>query len=143
MFLGEFRHSLDAKGRIILPARFRGDLEAGLTIARGFDGCLWVLPRDAWQSYAQRVIQRTSFADPRARSLARYLFSGATEDRPDRQGRVSVPENLRRHASLELNGDVVVIGVGDRIEIWDPERWEAQHAQAEAHLQGDIAGLQG
>lgn len=140
MFLGESRHSLDAKGRVILPVRFRADLESGLTITKGLDGCLWVMSRDEWTELSQRVIQRTSIADPRRRNFARFIFSGASEDRPDKQGRVLVPENLREHAGLER--DVIVAGAGERIEIWNPERWDAKRAAAEENLEEDIAGLE-
>ena len=141
MFLGEFQHSLDAKGRVILPSRFRGQLESGVFISKGLDGCLWIMPPAAWNELTQRLNQ-TSIADPRARNLERFLFGGANEDRPDRQGRVSVPEPLRRHAGLELEQEVVVLGARERIEIWNPERLAANRNVAEPNIEADIAGLQ-
>jgi MraZ protein len=139
VFLGEYQHSLDAKGRIILPSRFRARLESGLVITRGLDGCLWVMPQEGWNRLAERLSE-TSIADPRARNFARFVFSGASEVRPDRQGRLFVAEHLRKHAGLER--DVVVMGAGDRIEIWSPERWERRRAEAEEHMEEDIAGLE-
>ena len=139
MFLGEFQHSLDAKGRIILPSRFRGRLESGLVLTRGLDGCLWVMSQDDWESFSVRL-NDLSVADPRGRDTARFFFSGASEDRPDKQGRISVPEPLRRHADLER--DVVVIGTGPRIEVWNPERWEVRRASVEENLEDRIADLQ-
>ena len=141
MFLGEYQHSLDAKGRIILPSRFRAQLESGLFITKGLDGCLWVLPPAEWNKLAERLSQ-ASIADPRARKLTRYLYGGASEDRPDRQGRISIPEPLRRHAGLELERDVIVLGAREQIEVWNPERFEAYRGQAEPSIEEDIAGLQ-
>ena len=139
MFLGEYQHSLDAKGRIILPSRFRARLDAGLVITRGLDGCLWVMPQQEWNGLAERIAA-TSIADPRARNFARFVFSGASQGQPDRQGRIAVPETLRRHAGLDR--EVVVMGAGDRVEIWSPERWEQKRADAEEHMEEDIAGLE-
>ena len=139
MFLGEFQHSLDAKGRIILPSRFRARLESGLVMTRGLDGCLWIMTQEGWNRLAERL-SATSIADPRARNFARFVFSGANDDRPDRQGRISVPEPLRRHAGLER--EVVVMGAGERIEIWAPDRWEQKRADAEEHMEESIAGLE-
>jgi MraZ protein len=139
VFLGEFQHSLDAKGRIILPSRFRGLLESGLVLTRGLDGCLWVMSQADWESFSVRL-NDLSVADPRGRDTARFFFSGASEDRPDKQGRISVPEPLRRHASLER--DVIVIGTGPRIEVWNPERWEVRRASVEENLEDRIADLQ-
>jgi MraZ protein len=97
------------------------------------------MPQEAWNGLAERL-SATSIADPRARNFARFVFSGANEDRPDKQGRISVTEPLRRHAGLER--DVVVMGAGDRVEIWSPERWAEKRASAEEHMEQDIAGLQ-
>ena len=138
MFLGEFQHSLDAKGRIILPSRFRGRLESGLVLTRGLDGCLWVMSQGDWESFSVRL-NDLSVADPRGRDTARFFFSGASEDRPDKQGRISVPEPLRRHAALER--DVIVIGAGPRIEVWNPDRWEARRSSVEDNLEDRIADL--
>ena len=139
MFLGEFQHSLDAKGRIILPSRFRGQLEPGLVISRGLDHCLWVMSRGDWDAWAERLSQHLRVGDPRARDYARFVFSGAFEDRPDKQGRISVPENLRSFAGLER--DISIIGVGPRIEIWNRERWEQRSAEAEQHMDENLTEL--
>lgn len=138
MFLGEFQHSLDAKGRIILPSRFRGRLESGLVLTRGLDGCLWVVSLEDWERFSERL-NEISVADPRGRDTARFFFAGASEDRPDKQGRISVPEPLRRHAALER--DAIVLGAGPRIEVWSPDRWDAKRASVEENLEERIADL--
>jgi MraZ protein len=97
------------------------------------------MSQDDWESFSVRL-NDLSVADPRGRDTARFFFSGASEDRPDKQGRISVPEPLRRHASLER--DVVVIGTGARIEVWNPERWEVRRASVEENLEDRIADLQ-
>jgi transcriptional regulator MraZ len=140
VFLGEFVHSLDAKGRILLPVRFRERLEAGLVLCKGLDGCLWVMSQTDWERFSERVNDRVSVADPRGRDIHRFFFSGASEDRPDKQGRISVPETLRRHAGLER--EVVVMGAGRRIEVWSPDRLEARRAGIEGTLEERIADLQ-
>ncbi|HJR18752.1 MAG TPA: division/cell wall cluster transcriptional repressor MraZ [Actinomycetota bacterium] len=139
MFLGEYQHSLDAKGRIILPSRFRGRLESGLVLSKGLDGCLWVMSLDDWERFSLRL-NEISVADSRGRDTARFFFAGASEDRPDKQGRISIPEPLRRHAGLE--GDVIVLGTGPRIEVWNPERWERKRSSVEDNLEDRIEGLQ-
>ena len=140
MFLGEYQHSLDAKGRIILPSRFRAQLEPGLVLTRGLDGCLWLMSLEDWNSFTERLMGRVSLADPRGRDIQRFFFSGANEDRPDKQGRISVPEPLRTHAALER--DVTVMGAGNKIEIWNPQRWSQRRTEVEPAIEERIADLQ-
>jgi MraZ protein len=141
VFLGEYQHSLDAKGRIILPSKFRGRLEAGLVITKGLDGCLWVMPQTDWNAWSETVTERVGVGDQRGRDFARFFFAGASEDRPDKQGRVSVPEHLRRYAELDLESDAAVIGAGPRIEVWNMRRWEARAASAEQAMGESLADL--
>jgi MraZ protein len=126
VFLGEYEHSLDAKGRVILPAKFRAQLEDGCVLTKGQDNCLEVYPRDEWERRVARLkeAQRSSLA---ARNFMRMFFSGASDDGPDKQGRLSIPESLRRYAGLER--DVVVAGTGGTVEIWDSGRW-AEHMRS-------------
>lgn len=120
MFLGEYEHNLDDKGRLAVPSRFRDELGDGVVITRGFDHCLMGFPRPAWEQLAQRV-NELSLGQAEARNLRRHLFSGAADLALDRQGRVLIPQNLRDYASL---GDqVIVAGLSTHFEIWAIERW--------------------
>lgn len=133
MFLGEFQHTLDAKGRVILPAKFRDELEDGAVIAKTRERCLAVYPPEAWDEVARRA--REQFArGARERQAARSLFAGAAEVSPDRQGRIAVPPNLRDYAGL--GKDVVVTGAFTHIEIWDTGEWHRHNAEGEESLAG-------
>jgi MraZ protein len=131
MFLGEFQHSLDAKGRVILPADFREQLEGGAVMARALDGCLAVYPVAEFERVA-RKLQEARERGPRERQAARALFSGAAPITPDKQGRVTVPQNLREYAHLER--EVAVIGSFDHIEIWDAQAFRARDAEGIAAM---------
>ena len=128
MFLGEYQHSLDAKGRIILPSKFRSRLAQGCVLTRGQDTCLSVYPREEFEKKAE-ALAKARQASPRRRNFLRMFFSGATEEVPDKQGRVTVPEHLRSYAHLEK--DVTVIGAGNRFEIWDRASWDEQQSTVE------------
>ena len=130
MFVGQFRHSLDSKGRVILPAKFRPRLEEGAFMARGLDGCVTVYPADEWERVADNMRELMARGGGE-RQAARSFFAGAAEVAPDRQGRVQVPAHLRDFAGLALERAVVVAGVHSRVEIWDAERWEQQEQQGE------------
>jgi len=119
--LGEYQHTIDEKGRIIIPAKFREALGASFIITRGLDNCLFVYPREEWNQLEQRLKSLPSMA-ANARAFARLLFSGACECEWDKQGRVNVPAHLREYARLEK--DCTVIGVSTRVEIWDKATWE-------------------
>ena len=136
MFLGEFQHSLDAKGRVILPAEFRDQRAGGAVIARGLDGCLSVYPREEFETMAETVREKARRGE-RERRAARSFFAGAKPVAPDRQGRVAIPQNLREFAAL--GRDVMVVGVDFRIEIWDTSRWREQDDAG----QHDIASAEG
>jgi MraZ protein len=126
MFLGEFQHSLDDKGRVILPARFRDQLEGGAVMARALDGCLAVYPLDEFDRL-YRKLQEARERGARERQAARTFFAGAQELTPDKQGRVAIPPKLREYAQLER--DVVVVGGGDHIEIWNAETFRTHEAE--------------
>jgi MraZ protein len=135
MFLGEYQHSLDAKGRVILPARFRGQLEGGAVMARALDGCLAVYPVAEFDRVA-RKLREARERGPRERQAARSFFSGATEFTPDSQGRVAVPQHLREYAALDR--DVIVSGGFDHIEIWDAQRFRERDQEGiESMAQGE------
>jgi MraZ protein len=120
MFLGEYQHSLDAKGRVILPARFRDELREGAVVTKGKDGCLCVYPYVEFQDVAERI-QEAQRRGARELQAARSFFAGAAPATPDKQGRVAIPQPLREYAGLER--DVTVVGQFTRLEIWDSQRW--------------------
>lgn len=128
MFLGEFSHNLDDKGRLTIPAKFRDELAGGVVITRGIDRCLSVFPRAGWDSLAERIAQ-LPITQRNARNFGRLMFSGAADFIPDRQGRVLIPQGLRAYAGLD--GEAVVIGLYDRLEIWNPELWADVKAKVE------------
>jgi len=121
VFLGEFEHTIDEKGRVAIPARFREEMQEGFIITRGFDNCLQAFPRPTWQDLAQRI-STLSLGNEEARHLRRLLFSGANEVTFDRQGRILIPQNLREYASLSEK--VVIAGMHTFFELWSPERWQ-------------------
>jgi transcriptional regulator MraZ len=120
MFLGEYDHNIDDKGRLAVPARFREELGEGVVITRGFDRCLMGFPRPMWEQLAQQV-SALSLGQGDARNMRRLLFSGAADIQLDRQGRILIPQNLREYAGL--NEQVVVAGLNTHFEIWASERW--------------------
>jgi len=123
MFIGEFEHNLDNKGRLTIPARFREALAGGVVITRGLDGCLWVFTREAWQDISRKIAS-LPMSNANARKFRRFIVSGASESIPDRNGRVIIPQKLREFAGID--GEVVVAGAMDRLEIWNPERWATE-----------------
>ena len=128
-FMGTYTPKLDEKGRLFLPAKFRDALAEGLVITQGQDNCLTVWPEQTFMAEAARA-QATPMTNKDARDYRRVLFAGAEQGTPDKQGRIGIPTFLRASAGLER--DVVVVGVGDRVEIWSPARWEASASGAQA-----------
>jgi MraZ protein len=126
-FMGTYRPKLDEKGRLFLPAKFRGRLAEGVVVTQGQENCLVVWPPDVFDREADRAAERP-LTSKAARSYARTFFSGADEVVPDKQGRIGIQPELRAYAGLER--EVVVIGVRDRLEIWNPVRW-AEYQEAE------------
>lgn len=128
MFLGEYQHSLDSKGRIIVPSKFREELGASFIATKGLDNCLFLYPLDEWKTIEERL-RALPFTRADVRSFARFFFSGASELEIDKQGRVLLPANLREYAMIEK--ELVVIGVGSRVEIWANEKWAQYNQTAE------------
>jgi MraZ protein len=122
MFLGRHQHTVDAKGRLAIPARFRDALSDGLVLTRGIDRCLTLYPLDAWTVLADKI-SALPMTDPDARTFRRMVFAEAVDLTLDAQGRILVPPELRRYAELER--EAYVVGVHTSIEIWSPERWAA------------------
>ncbi len=132
MFQGEFRHTLDERGRVIIPAKFRPFLQQGMFLTRGLDGCLFLFPLNAWNELA-RKIKELPLTNPTARAFSRLVLSGE-ECQMDRLGRILIPSHLREFAGLDEN--VVLIGQGNRIEIWSESRWNelVERFRKEEHL---------
>jgi MraZ protein len=122
MFLGEYEHSVDVKGRVAVPAKFRTQLEGGLVVTRGFERCLQVYPMEQWQALSERV-SSLSLANTDARQLRRLLFASAFDTELDKQGRILLPSGLREYAAI---GDVAVVaGMNTYFEIWSQDSWDA------------------
>jgi MraZ protein len=128
MFLGEFEHTVDGKGRLTLPAKFRQVLALGVVITRGLDGCLFIFPLNYFETLADRA-GRIPLTHAEGRDFMRMLFSSASDLDLDKQGRILLPQSLREFAGLK--NDVVVVGVNTRIEVWDTQVWQQRRDQFE------------
>ncbi|GAX08443.1 MAG TPA: transcriptional regulator MraZ [Lactobacillus sp.] len=135
MFMGEFEHSIDTKGRLIIPAKFRSQLGEEFVITRGMDGCLFGYPMAQWE-IMQKRLSALPLNKRDARAFVRFFYSAATTCSFDKQGRVNLPQTLIKHA--ELAKQCVIVGVSDRFEIWSQERWQAFADKAEENFD-DIA----
>ncbi|WP_414840337.1 division/cell wall cluster transcriptional repressor MraZ [Carnobacterium sp. TMP28] len=128
MLLGEYKHNIDAKGRLIMPAKFRNDLGVTFILTRGLDGCLFGYPKDEW-SILEEKLKQLPLAKKEVRAFTRFFYSAATECELDKQGRINIPQTLREYANL--NKACHIIGVSDRIEIWSEARWDDFSTEAE------------
>ena len=135
MFIGEYQHSVDVKGRLIIPSKFREQLETSFIITRGLDHCLYGYPMDEWRKLEEKL-KNLPMTQKDARSFARLLFSGATEVEIDKQGRINIPSNLLKFASIEK--DCTVIGVSNKIEFWSTPIWDEYFEQSAGSF-NDIA----
>ncbi|HZH92504.1 MAG TPA: division/cell wall cluster transcriptional repressor MraZ [Tissierellaceae bacterium] len=122
MFIGEYQHTIDGKGRLIIPSKFRDPLGDEFVMTKGLDNCLFVYPKDEWKIVEDKL-KSLPMTNKDARAFVRFFFSGATECILDKQGRVLIPGNLRDHSKLLK--DTVVIGVSTRLEIWSKEEWDS------------------
>lgn len=120
MFMGTYEHSIDTKGRVIIPAKFREQLGDSFVVTLGLDGCLFVYPENEWQDFVKEL--RELPGSKEARKLQRYFMAGAAPCDVDKQGRVLIPANLREKVGLEK--DIVFVGVMSKIEIWSKEHWD-------------------
>lgn len=121
MFIGEYQHSIDDKGRVIIPSKFREELGFKFVVTKGLDNCLFVYPVDEWKLF-QEKLKGLPLTSKEARAFSRHFFSGAVECEVDKQGRINIPQNLRDHAKIDK--EVISIGVSTRVEIWDKDQWE-------------------
>lgn len=119
MFMGEYHQKIDEKGRLIIPAKLRYELGENFIITRGLDGCLFIYKKDTWNDIINRYQNLPNIKD--ARNFMRFFLSGADETNFDKQGRINISKPLTNYANL--NKDVIVIGVGDRLEVWDEDKW--------------------
>ncbi|HLQ84173.1 MAG TPA: division/cell wall cluster transcriptional repressor MraZ [Pseudogracilibacillus sp.] len=135
MFMGEYEHNLDAKGRVIVPAKFREDLGEKFVITRGLDKCLFAYPLEEWKILEEKL-KKLPLTKKDARAFTRFFFSGAVECEIDKQGRVNLPQPLRTYSQLEK--ECVIIGVSERIELWSKELWDNYFLDSEESF-SDIA----
>lgn len=122
MLIGEFEHSLDAKGRLIMPAKLREDIGERFVVTKGLDGCLFAFSLTEWTNFEEKL-KTLPLSNKNSREFTRFFSSGATECEIDKQGRFLIPNNLRQVANLEK--EVIIIGVGTRIEIWNKDKWKS------------------
>ena len=121
MFMGEYNHSIDAKGRLIIPSKFRDMLGDEFVVTKGLEGCLFVFEKYEFESFMDKLNEKSDL-EAKVRKIKRFFISGAQEMVPDKQGRMLVPPTLREYAGLEK--EVVFAGVGGHIEIWDKSKWD-------------------
>ncbi len=126
--MGEFQHNIDAKGRIIIPAKLRDNLGSKFVITRGLDGCVFGYPLDNWEK-VQDKLKQLPLAKKEARAFTRFFYSAAAEVEIDKQGRINIPTTLMTYADLEK--ECLILGVSDRIEIWSKEKWHQVSAEIE------------
>ncbi|MDQ0206453.1 division/cell wall cluster transcriptional repressor MraZ [Alkalicoccobacillus murimartini] len=131
MFMGEYRHNVDEKGRMIIPAKFREGLGQSFVVTRGLDKCLFVYPHEEWTKLEEQL-KTLPFTKKDARAFTRFFFSGASECELDKQGRVNLASPLRQYAQIEK--ECVVIGVSNRVEVWSQSMWEHYVGESEESL---------
>ncbi len=135
MFLGEYHRTIDNKGRIFVPSKFREDLIGGIIISKGFDErCLFLFSKDGWKRLQDKILA-TPVTKKNTRKFSRWFFSSASEESMDQQGRTRVPQNLIEYAGLKK--DIVLVGVSDRAEIWSKEKWDDYYKQADLEFTED------
>lgn len=118
MLIGEYQYTIDVKGRLFIPVKFREDLGESFVVTKGLDDSLFVYSEEQWR----QLLEKINALPMSQRDIRRFFLAGATQVELDKQGRALLPQNLREHAHLEK--DVVIIGVSERVEIWDKQRWE-------------------
>lgn len=123
MYKGEYSHTIDPKGRVIVPVKLREELGDNFIVTKGLDGCLWMFDSDEWDKIEEEI-REMPFTLKEARMLSRFIVAGAFDGELDKQGRVLLPANLREYAGITK--DVVLAGVGSRVEIWSKERYDAE-----------------
>lgn len=128
MFMGEYQHNIDAKGRLIIPSKFREHILQGFVVTRGMDGCLFGYPLAEWQKLEEKL-KKLPLTKRDNRAFTRFFFSGATEIELDKTGRINIPKNLLDYAKIDK--ECVILGVSNRVEIWDHSTWNAYYEKSE------------
>ena len=128
MFIGEYQHSIDEKGRMAIPSKMRSNLGSGAVVTRGIDNCLWVFPRKEWQTLAEKLAS-LPLTDANSRAFSRLMLAGAMEVEFDSQGRALIPGYLRSYAGLTKNA--IIAGLFTRLEIWDAKAWNTYKEKTE------------
>ena len=139
MLVGNYEHSMDAKRRLPLPARLRDGLGKTVVLTRGLEGCVFVYSQSEWLAFAEKVNTLPILSQSRARSVARLFFGSAMEVELDALGRVLIPDYLKEHAQLKK--EVVIVGTGTRLELWDKEKWEQYQGHEVKDMEDTVAGL--
>ena len=131
MFMSQYNHTIDAKGRVIIPAKFREKLGESFVITKGLDGCLYGYAKEEWNAFEEKL-GTLPITNKNSRQFTRFFLAGAAECELDKQGRILIPSVLREFAALDK--DVVLVGVACKIEIWSKERWDAANEQYEDNM---------
>ncbi|MEE0434513.1 MAG: division/cell wall cluster transcriptional repressor MraZ [Peptococcaceae bacterium] len=140
MFLGEYKHTIDNKCRLTIPAKFRERLGPQCVVAKGLDGCLTVYPMDEWALVCEKIDAKPS-SDLKVRRFKRLFYASASVEELDKQGRLSIPPALKEYAGIEK--DVFVVGESNTFELWSAERWSSQQAEEEEESFEELAGFLG
>ncbi len=146
MYMGEYSHTIDSKGRVIVPTKLREALGDGFVVTTGLEGCLYVYGKDEWENLVEEIRnmdvepeERTAETARKKRIFTRLFFSGADTPEPDKQGRILIPSKLREHAALTK--DILFIGALNHVEIWDKARWDAMSETDIDELVTDLGGI--
>lgn len=138
MFMGEYDHTIDSKGRLIVPAKFRDQLGDEFVVTKGLDGCLFIYDNTEWAKLEEKITN-LPLSNQNARKFSRLLLAGATLCEVDKQGRILLPASLRKHANLEK--EVALVGVGSRIEIWNKDAWDEMNEYDADEMAMNMEGL--
>lgn len=132
MLIGEYHYNLDPKGRLMIPAKFRNRFGLEAIVTRGLENCLFIFPKDEWERVVDKIL-RLPLSQANSRAFARLMLAGAYESQLDNQGRILIPESLRKYAFLEKK--VVIVGLYSRVEVWDEKKWSEYTKQSEEQAQ--------
>ena len=130
VFLGEYQHIMDSKGRVVIPSKFRRELQQGCVVTKGQDNCLQILTKKNWTSLSEEMVE-LPVTEKSSRQLRRAIFSGAIDVKIDSAGRVQIPENLRVYSGIDINEDVTVTGSGPVVEVWSTKSWKKIQNEAD------------
>ena len=134
MFKSQYNHTVDTKGRLIIPSKFREILGEQFVVTKGMDGCLFAFSNDDWKVFEEKL-KALPITNKNARKFARFFLAGAADVEVDKQGRILLPQHLREFG--EIDKDVVLVGVGSRIEIWDRDKWNAENSDDDMDAIGE------